>query len=355
MSPQPKRFSLKELAELTQASLVGNPLHMISGIDDLDSASSEEASFLANLRYREAMIQSQAGVICVDSKTPLLEGKNYLVSDNPSRTFQKIVEAFIHSEYQESGFTGIHPTAVIHPQATIGKDVQIGPHVVIDRGAVVGDFTRIAPHVSIGPGVQIGSHCLLHAGVVIRERCTLGNRVILQPGAVIGSCGFGYTTDVKGQHTKLDQLGIVVIEDDVEIGANTTIDRARFKETRISRGTKIDNLVQIAHNVTLGPNNIIVSQSGIAGSVKTGRNVVLGGQAGIVGHLEITDGVMIATRGGVSKSITKPGKYAGGPVMSLIEHNRQQVHLRKIGAYVQKIESLEKRLAALEEILTSKA
>src|SRR5579872_2533549 len=239
MSPSPKRFSLKELAELTCATLIGNPNHLISGVEDLESASSAEASFLANLRYREAMALSHAGVICIDSKIPLIEGKNFFVSDNPSRTFQKIVEAFILPEAKQSGFPGIHPTAVIHPTAKIGKNVKIAPYVVVDQAATIGEGSYLGPFVSIGPGVQVGNNCHFHAHVVVREGCLIGNRVILQPGAIIGSCGFGYTTDAKGVHTKLDQVGIVVIEDDVEIGANTTIDRARFKETRIGHGTKI--------------------------------------------------------------------------------------------------------------------
>jgi UDP-3-O-[3-hydroxymyristoyl] glucosamine N-acyltransferase len=343
-----KKYSLRELAQLTHTQLIGNPDHLISGVEALESATSEDASFLANPRYREAMITSSAGVIFIDSQTEKAAGKNYLVSENPSLSFQTLVDLFLITEYNKTGFLGIHPSAVIHPSAKLGKNVQIGPYVTIDQGAQIGDDSKIMSFVSIGPGAKIGSSCLLYPHAVVREKCILGDRVILQPGAVIGSCGFGYSTDAKGRHTKLDQLGIVVIEDDVEIGANTTIDRARFKMTIISQGTKIDNLVQIGHNVKLGPNNIIVSQSGIAGSAKTGRNVVLGGQAGIVGHLEITDGVMIATRGGVSKSISKAGKYAGGPVMPLAEYNRQQVHLRKISEYVRKIEELEKRIQQLE-------
>ena len=228
----------------------------------------------------------------------------------------------------------LQPNMDIHPTARIGKDVQIGPNSVIDQGAIIGDHTVISACVSIGAGVVVGTHCHIHSNVTVREKCAIGSRVILQPGAVIGSCGFGYTTDAKGRHTKLEQLGTVIIEDDVEIGANTTIDRARFKATRIGRGTKIDNLVQIGHNVHIGQDNIIVSQTGIAGSAKTGKNVVFGGQAGVVGHLEIADYVMIATRGGVSKSILEPGKYAGSPVMGLSEYNRQQVQLRKITTYV---------------------
>jgi UDP-3-O-[3-hydroxymyristoyl] glucosamine N-acyltransferase len=343
-----KQFSLKELADLTQAKLVGNPHLVIAGVETLEDASSEDASFLANPRYVESMRKSAAGVICIDPSTPLPEGKAFLVSDHPSRTFQLIAELFLKSPYNTSGFHGIHPTAIIHPTAHIGKDVRIGPYSVIDQGAVIGDHSHIHAHVSIGPGVSIGTSCQLFPQSTVRERCILGNRVILQPGAVIGSCGFGYITDAKGNHIKLEQLGIVIIEDDVEIGANTTIDRARFKATRIGHGTKIDNLVQIGHNVNIGPDNIIVSQTGIAGSAKTGRHVIFGGQAGVVGHIEITDNVLVATRGGVSKSITEPGKYAGGPVMPLADYNKQQVYLRKITEFVAKLDALDKRLSSLE-------
>jgi UDP-3-O-[3-hydroxymyristoyl] glucosamine N-acyltransferase len=346
-----KKFTLAELAKLTKSTLIGNPDFCITGVDALDSACQEDASFLANPRYRALLKETKAGVVCIDQESLPDDGKNYLVSEDPSRAFQIIMEALLVSSYNSSGFTQIHPTSVIHPTAKIGAHVQIGPYVVIDQGAVIGDHTRLDSSVSIGPGSVVGTHCHFHPHVTIREKCTIGNRVILQPGSVIGSCGFGFTTDAQGRHTKLEQLGTVVLEDDVEIGANTTIDRARFKTTRIGRGTKIDNLVQIGHNVTIGHDNIIVSQTGIAGSVKTGKNVVFGGQAGVVGHLEIADFVMVATRGGVSKSINQPGKYAGGPVMGLSEYNRQQVHLRKITDYVKQIEELKKRLDELEEKL----
>lgn len=348
-----KTFSLKELAQLTSATWVGNPDHQISGIEALESATSEDVSFLANLKYRQAMRESKAGIICIETSIPTEEGKNYLVSNDPSHTFQMIAQHLLTGTYGQSGFTGIHPTAVIHPTATIGQNVNIGPYAVIDQGAKIKDNTQIMAFVLIGPGVEIGSDCILHPHCTVRERCILGNRVILQPGVVIGSCGFGYLTDARGKHKKLEQLGSVVLEDDVEVGANTTIDRARFKITKISSGTKIDNLVQIGHNVCLGQDNIIVSQTGISGSVKTGRHVIIGGQGGIVGHLEITDNVMISARGGVSKSITEAGKYAGAPVMPLAEHNRQQVYSRKISQYVKQIESLEKRLAELEQKFSS--
>ncbi|MES2122161.1 MAG: UDP-3-O-(3-hydroxymyristoyl)glucosamine N-acyltransferase [Chlamydiota bacterium] len=346
-----KKFTLAQLAELTSSTLVGDPSHCITGVDALDSAGSEDASFLANQKYRPLLHKSKAGLICINRETQPVEGQNFLISDDPSLTFQQIIKEILSFEFNQTGFPGIHPTAVIHPSAKLGDQVTVGPYSVIEHGAEVGSGTVIAAHVYIGAGVKVGTDCQFYPHVTVREKCSIGNRVIFQPGAVIGSCGFGYTTDASGQHIKLDQLGSVIIEDDVEIGANTTIDRARFKTTTIAKGTKIDNLVQIGHNVSLGQHNIVVSQTGIAGSVKTGRNVVFGGQAGVVGHLEIADFVMVATRGGVSKSITESGKYAGGPVMGLGEYNRQQVHLRKISEYVKKIELLEDRLQQLEEKL----
>jgi UDP-3-O-[3-hydroxymyristoyl] glucosamine N-acyltransferase len=335
--------TLAELADLTQAKLIGDPAHVISGVDDLDSACSSDASFLSNPLYRPALATTEAGVVCIDPKTPLIEGKNYLVSDNPSLTFQQLVKLFVPSLV--SGFHGIHPTAVIHLTAKVGPNVNIGPYCVVDAHCIIGSGTTLGPSVTLGVSVELGTHCHLHSHSTIREGCKLGNRVTIQPGAVIGSCGYGYTTDEKGVHHKQEQLGIVVLEDDVEIGANTTIDRARFKETRIKKGTKIDNLVQIAHNVELGAYNLIVSQTGISGSVKTGRHVIMAGQTGTVGHIEIADGAMFAARSGIKKSITSAGKYGGNPAIPLDAHQREQVALKK---YAAKLRALEERLSKLE-------
>lgn len=336
-----KKYALSELGVSLGAQLIGDPAHIISGVNTLEESSSEDASFLANPRYTEAMKQSKAGVICIAPDIPLPEGKNFLVSKDPSRTFQQIIELLLPTG--SSGFTGIHPSAVIHPTATLGPNVTVGPHAVIDRNAKIGANTQIGPNVSIGFEVEIGESCQIYPHCTVRERCRLGNRVILQPGAVIGSCGFGYTPDKSGRHMKLEQLGIVILEDDVEIGANTTIDRSRFKVTTIRKGTKIDNLVQIAHNVEIGENNIIAAQTGVAGSVKTGKSVMMGGQVGIVGHVELEDQVLIATRGGVSKSL-KSGKYRGSPAIPIAEYHRQEVHVRKLEEYVERLKRLEKKL-----------
>ncbi len=336
--------TLQELATLTGSKLIGDPNHRITGVEDLETAGPKEASFLANPRYRSLLSTTHAGVICIDPDSPRVEGKNYLLSPSPTALFQKLIELFGKDKLPASGFTGIHPTAVIHPSATLAPDVTVGPHAVIDAGCHVGTKTHIGPHVVLCAGVTVGSSCYLHPHSTVREGCILGDRVTLQPGCVIGSCGFGYTTDAQGKHQKQHQMGIVILEDDVEIGANTTIDRARFKETRICRGTKIDNLVQIGHNSIIGPHNLIVSQTGISGSVTTGKYVVMGGQTGVVGHLEIADGAMFAARTGIKKSIKSAGKYGGNPAVPLTEHNRNQVYLRNIHELASKLRELENKL-----------
>lgn len=339
-----KHYTLAELATKTSSQLVGDPNHKITDVADLQTAENHDASFLANPRYEQAMKKSLAGVIFVDASVQLIPGRNFLISNNPSKAFQLLVDS-IHEETRgSSAYTGIHHTAIIHHSCTIGQNVTIGPYAVIDKDAIIGDRSIISAHCTIGPSTTIGSDCLIHPSVIIRERCCIGNRVILQPGVVIGSCGFGYITDAQGKHSKLNQVGTVTIEDDVEIGANTTIDRARFKTTLIRKGTKIDNLVQIGHGVIIGENNIIVAQTGIAGSSKTGRNVVLGGQVAVNGHIELADGVMVAGCSGVSKTLSKAGKYNGIPAVPLKEYNRNSVYLRNIESYVKRLEALEKKM-----------
>lgn len=343
------KFTLKELAELTDCELLGDPKHLITNVADLESATSQEASFLANPRYEKSMELSKAGVVFIERKEQAIEGRNFLVSNNPSRSFQCVLEKFVDAQGTGTGFVGIHSTAVIHETAEIGDDVTIGPHAVIDANVVIGARTVVGSNSYLGTDVVIGEDCIIHPLVVIRERCQLHDRVILQPGVVIGSCGFGYTNDSKGHYIKLQQTGNVTVEEDVEIGANTTIDRARFSTTRIGKGSKIDNLVQIAHGVTLGEVNCIVSQVGIAGSSTTGKNVIVGGQAGITGHVSVCDYAAIAGRTSVTKSISKPGQYRGTPMSTLSTYNRKQVHLRNIDKHVNKIKELEERLVALEE------
>lgn len=344
-----RTITLEALAKLTNATLVGNPEYLITHVADLETAEASDVSFLSNSRYEKSMKSSLAGAFFVHASYPAEEEKNYLLVEDPSLAFQKAINFFFEDKDKLSGFTGIHPSATIHTTAKIGENVTIGPFVVVDQESNIGDGTTLLAHASIGPFTTIGTNCLIHTHVSIRERCLIGNNVIIQPGAIIGSCGFGYITDKRGRHIKLEQVGTVTIEDDVEIGANTTIDRSRFKTTRIGRGTKIDNLVQIGHGASIGEDNIFVSQSGMAGSSKTGRHVVLGGQAGITGHITIGNNVMIAAKSGISKSLNKAGNYGGHPAIPFEEHNRKSVYLKNIERYVHKIKALEEKVTSLEK------
>lgn len=340
-------YTLRELAERFQLPLEGNGEHVITGVADLESATPHEISFLGNMNYESKMRESKAGCIVVSPDIPREKG-NFLLAKDPTRAFQDLIELFLQNVPKVTYFEGIHPTAVIHPAAKVAPDAILAPYVVVDSGAEIGSKTYIGAHSTIGPKTIVGSNCIIHANVTIREDCTIGNRVVIQPGAVIGSCGFGFTTDAKGHHTKLNQIGRVTIEDDVEIGANTTIDRARFQTTVIGKGTKIDNLVQIGHQVKVGEHNLIVAQTGIAGSTETGRNVVLAGQVAVNGHIKLASGVIVTARSGVSKSLLKAGKYGGVPALPLQESNRISVYVNNLPALAQEIKEIRKELAELK-------
>ena len=347
-------ISLQDLASLTNSTVVGDPSYLICDVADLETAGAEDISFLNKLpfgqssRYEKMMSQSKAGAIFVHPDVQRVEGRNYLLNEDPSRAFQHILEKLKKESQELSGFDGVHPTAVVHSSAKLGKDITLGPYSVIDKGCIIGDGSHIGAHCYLGPFTEVGLNCIFHPHVMVREGCKIGNRVILQPGAIIGSDGFGYTTDKKGCHTKLNQVGNVILEDDVEIGANTTIDRSRFKSTKIGRGSKIDNLVQIGHGVQIGEDNLIVAQTGIAGSTKTGRCVVLAGQVGVTGHIEICSGVIVTARAGVDKSLTEPGKYGGVPARPLRQHNETQVYVQNIKKWVDEVKTLKLKVDSLK-------
>lgn len=334
-----KELTLADLAALTSSEVIGNPHHVINGVNDLEAASSSEVSFCENPRYEKIHETSHAGAIFISPNVVRCQDKNYLIHPTPSLAFQKAIAFFIPAI--KSGFSGIHPSAIIHTDATIGENVTIGPQVVIDAHVHIGSATVIEAGCYIGPKTTIGQNCHIRARATIAENCQIGNRVIIQSGAVIGSNGFGYHTDSKGKHHYLEQLGKVIIEDDVEIGANTTIDRSRFKHTLIGKGTKVDNLVQIAHSVEIGPDCLIVSQVGIAGSTKIGSNCILAGQVGVVGHITLASQVVLTARSAASKSITKAGIYSGAPAMPMKEYQEMMAMTRNIKRLSDKIKKLE--------------
>ena len=344
----------QDVAAFLGGSVVGDADTLLSGIAGLNEAKTGDLSFLANPKYGPMLATTQASAVLVAEAREGIRPAQIVVA-NPDLAFAKLVTAFGPKPIHPA--VGVHPTAVIGERVQLGANVRIGPQVVIGDDAVIGDGTVLYPQVVIGAQAQVGADCVLYAHASVRERCRLGSRVILQPGAVIGSDGFGYALQ-DGKHTKIPQVGIVVVEDDVEIGANTTIDRARFGKTRIGAGTKIDNLVQIAHNVETGSHCIIVAQVGIAGSTRLGNYVTLGGQAGITGHIPIGDQASVTAQSGVSKSIPPKAIMRGSPAQEFKAFQAQEVHLRRLGTTQQTVKSLEQRVAELEALvkkLTEKA
>jgi len=339
-------ISAADIARMVKGELIGDGGLSVSGFSGIKEADKNELTFLSNPKYEPLLLDTQAGVILVPRQISC-PGKTLIRVDNPSLSFTQVVNYFLKDapDYKPQG---IHPTAVIAPGAKISRGVSIGAHTVIEDGAEVGEGSVLYANCYVGHGARLGKECLIYPQVILREKVSLGSRVIIHSGTVIGSDGFGYVT-VDGKHMKIPQVGTVLIEDDVEIGANVTIDRARFDKTIIGEGTKIDNLVQIAHNVTIGKNCLIVAQSGIAGSTKLGNYVILAAQAGLVGHIEIGDGAVVTAQSGVSRSI-KPGEQVfGSPAQPLKVAFRNNAHIQRLDKYVAMIKELRKRIEALEK------
>ncbi len=337
--------TIADIARLVEGELIGSAGLELSGCAGLKEAKEGDLSFLANLKYEALAKESKASAIIVPRQISL-PGKTVIKVDHPSLAFSKAINYFFKD--LASSLSGIHPTAIIASDAIIGKDVAIGPYVVIESKATVGDGTKIHAHSYMGHDTKVGANCLIYPNVILREKITLGNRIIIHSGTVVGSDGYGYVT-VDGKHIKIPQIGTVVIEDDVEIGANVTIDRARFEKTIIGEGTKIDNLVHIAHNVTIGKHCLIIAQVGISGSTHLGNHVILAGQAGIVGHLSIGDGAIVAAQSGVSKSIKAGEQVFGSPAQPLKNAFRNNAHIQRLDHYVQTIQDLKKRIEDLEQ------
>lgn len=315
----------------------------LTGIESLDKASTSQLSFLGNPKYINDFHQSKAAVILVTVEAAQLghQSATLITVENPSLALGVFMKRL--NKQEQALVPGIHPTAYIDPTAKVNADkVQIGAGCIIEAEVVIADGCKLGSNVVIGRGSQLGQDCRIHSQACIREYCEIGNRVIIQPGAVIGSDGFGYEW-TGTEHVKIDQIGTVIIEDDVEVGANTTIDRARFGKTIIGHGTKIDNLVQIAHNVTVGPYCLIVAQTAVAGSAELGQGVILAGQSGVTGHVKIGDGVIIAAKSSAGKSISKAGVYSGNPCRPINEQRKNEVYLSKIGSLIQRVKTLEKQ------------
>ena len=325
---------------MSGGELFGDPALKITGAASLAEATAGEISFFANRKYVGLLRKTRASAVFVptDFAEPVTAAQ--IRVSNPTKAFEQIVLKLAPKPITFS--PGIHPSAIVDPSVQLGERVAIQAYVVIEAGAKIGDDTIIGAGTYIGHETVIGSACQIYPRVTIRERSRIGSRVIIHSGAVIGADGFGFEM-VDGRQEKIQQLGIVQIDDDVEIGANTTVDRARFGRTWIQQGVKIDNLVQIAHNVVIGKSSVIVAQTGISGSTRVGERVTMAGQVGIVGHVEIADGSVIAAQSGVSKSVPG-GVWFGYPAGPIEEIKQQIAWIRSLGKLFARVKEIEKKL-----------
>jgi len=319
------RLSAQEIASAVGGELLGDPTVAVLGAAGLNEATESEISFFHNVKYIDSLQRTKARVVFIPQKTngtPLPEGKTLIRVSNPQWAFAQVLGLIDHKHHPQ----GVHPKAYVEPTAKIGKG------------------TIIYPGCFIGHNVRLGEKCLLYPNVVIAEDTEIGDRVIIQAGSVLGSDGYGFATQ-QGKHHKIPQVGKVIIENDVEIGANVTIDRATTGETRIGEGTKIDNLVQIGHNVSIGRNCLIVAQVGIAGSARVGNNVTMGGQVGISGHITIGDGTVIAAQSGVMSDVEAGEVLFGSPVRPIKQAMKLQAIYGKLEEMYDTIKQLRKKLS----------
>ncbi len=337
--------TLAEIARWLNGIVEGDGSVEITGLAKIEQAQHGHLTFIANPKYTKFFDQTRASAILVGRDFPSCD-KNVVRVQDPYYSFLVLAKKFYHKPRPVP--TGIHESAVIGENVTMGDNTAIGANVVVGDGCVLGDQVVIHPGVVIGENVVIGDQCLIYANVTVREECRIGNRVIIHMGAVIGSDGFGFVYH-DNQYQKLPQMGIVVLEDDVEIGANTTIDRATMGETVIKKGAKIDNLVQVAHNVVIGEHTAIAAQAGISGSTKIGKYVRIGGQAGFNGHIQIGDGAIVGAQAGVTKSVGEKIFVSGYPARPHLQAKREEAGLGRLPGLLRRIKKLEEDIQKLKE------
>ncbi len=341
-----KTASLKELADLVQGTVSGDELLEITALNSLDLARQGELTFINSIRLRDRLADTAASACIVPDS--LDEAPMPVIRvNNPD-----LAAALIHNYLLAEDFvaTGIHDSAVIGSKVKISDQVSIGPQVSIGDRVEIGDRVTIHPGVVLGDDVRVGDDCTLHANAVVAQGCSLGNNVVLHHGAIIGSDGFGFATDLRtGRHVSKPQVGTVRIDDNVQIGANSCVDRAAFGVTRVRQGARIDNLVMVGHNCDIGENSILVGQVGIAGSTTLGRNVVLGARAGVAGHLHLEDGVMVAAMGGVHNNQPRGAVIGGIPAIEVKKWGRATAAFSRLPEMVKEVRRLRRELDRLTE------
>jgi UDP-3-O-[3-hydroxymyristoyl] glucosamine N-acyltransferase len=354
-------FTLEEVARQFGGEVVGNPAHRVGSLAPLDQAGPEQLAFLANPKYLSQVETTRAGAVLINAddlaKLASTEGRlhgarNFIVTPNPYAYFARVAQAFIDLAAPKRT-PGVHASATIDPSAKIAASATIGPRVTVEAGVVIGENVRLDANVVIGRGTQIGDGSHLYPNVAVYHGCRIGPRAIIHAGAVIGSDGFGFAPDFTGEGdartggwVKIPQVGGVSIGPDVEIGANTTIDRGAMADTIIEECVKIDNLVQVGHNCKIGAYTVIAGCAGIAGSTTIGRHCMIGGAVGIAGHVTLADYVIVTAKSGVSKSLLKPGMYTSAfPAVDHASWNKSAALLRNIDKLRDRIKALEAAVA----------
>lgn len=341
-----KNISIDELAEIVAGEVIGDGSKVVSGFASLDTATENDISFLVKVKAADILTATEAGAVIVPKKMDSAVNVPLIVVKDPY-----LASAHVHNYFLDQPFVakGVHERAVVGEGCTLSSEVTIGALAVIGDNVAIGDRVVVEPGVVIGDEVEIGEDCIISSNVTIYKGCKIGNRVSIHSGTVIGSDGFGYAANERGEHIKRPQVGIVRIDDDVEIGSNTCIDRAAYGETWIKSGCKIDNLVQIAHNVVIGENSLIVAQVGISGSTTLGRNVVMGGQAATTGHIQIGDQVMIAARGAAHANLEKGAVVGGAPAIPIRQWAKSCAVFNKLPDLQKQVKNNSKALEAIKD------
>jgi len=342
-----KSFLLGDLACRLGGTLKGDPHVQIRGMADLEHAGADELSFLTDERYIPLLERCRAAALIVSPSHEHLDFP-LIVCGNPHVAMARASQLFAEPPHLASG---VHPSAHVEEDAILAEGVSIGPLAHIGSGCSIGTNARIYGGAYLGRNVHIGADCLIYPAVTILDGCTIGSRVILHSGVVIGGDGFGYAQDEEGHHVKIPQIGTVQIDDDVEIGANSTIDRAAFGRTWIQSGTKIDNLVMVAHNVVVGKHAMLIAQMGIAGSTQIGNHAVIAGQSAIAGHLQIGDGARVGAKSGVFRSLDAGEEVLGAPALPARQFWRSMAHIQRLHEYRKELSELGAKVRKLEKAL----
>ncbi|MFI3295185.1 MAG: UDP-3-O-(3-hydroxymyristoyl)glucosamine N-acyltransferase [Rikenellaceae bacterium] len=341
------QFTAEIIAQFLGGRIEGDPSTMVSTVAKIEEAAADALVFLSNPKYEHFLYTTKAGIAIINEDLELREAVSTTLIrvENAYASFAKLLELYAQSMPRKSG---IRSLASVHESAQVGEDCYVGEYAVVDEGVTIGSGCQIFPHVYIGDGAVVGDNCTIHSGVKIYQGCVIGRNVVLHSGVVVGGDGFGFAPNEDGTYHKIPQIGNVVIEDDVEIGANTCVDRATMGSTVVGRGVKLDNMIQLGHNVTVGHDTVIAAQTGVAGSTKIGSNAIIGGQVGFAGHITVVDGTIIGSQSGVTNSVKKQGEVLfGTPAINSTMSHRISLLSRRLPDMQRQLQQLTRQMKEL--------